>query len=424
MKLIADFQRQNVKLRDMIPVIIASSTVSRLSAIQSQLAGDSIDVSELSHHMSLRRLADDPSNTSVTPDQTSQLTIDNVSDNDAHAITALIQPQSGSVTPKPALVEVKHFENIVSTSQSRDDGDIEARNLAAFLLESGRYQFQTLPFQKYIKQVEQVDQRLRGAYAYFFDFPQGSCSDSAPRSLHDFVKQQSKDSEKLPLLTMGQRQTVAWSISKALAAFHADGWVHKSVRSESIQFFKFQDRGWDYESPYLVGFEFSRPVEAESLRTYDWDPERNLYRHPDRQGPPRVKFNAMHDIYALGVVLLEIGMWETARGLYDRALHKKKGQGQQLAVTGDKRSTTMVKQDGPQAMQAKESGELTPSGVKKVFIQTAERWLPHTMGEPYAEAVLTCLKGCDGDLPDPSDPRRLATVFMKKVLLRLAPESS
>jgi hypothetical protein len=40
---------------------------------------------------------------------------------------------------------------------------------------------------------------------------------------------------------------------------------------------------------------------------------RNIYRHPRRWGVPTESFNAIHDIYALGVVLLEIGMWRKVK---------------------------------------------------------------------------------------------------------------
>ncbi|CAG8970828.1 hypothetical protein HYALB_00001616 [Hymenoscyphus albidus] len=40
--------------------------------------------------------------------------------------------------------------------------------------------------------------------------------------------------------------------------------------------------------------------------------ERNLYRHPSRQGAiPADEFIMQHDIYNLGVCLLEIGLWES-----------------------------------------------------------------------------------------------------------------
>lgn len=63
--------------------------------------------------------------------------------------------------------------------------------------------------------------------------------------------------------------------------------------------------------PYITGFEFSRPTLGATEVMVDFDIERNLYRHPDRQGSPMANFSKIHNLYALGVVLLEIGMWES-----------------------------------------------------------------------------------------------------------------
>jgi hypothetical protein len=56
-----------------------------------------------------------------------------------------------------------------------------------------------------------------------------------------------------------------------------------------------------------MGFEFSRPEFDFSSGRPDKDPARNVYRHPQRQGKPNKPFVKIYDIYALGVVLLEIG---------------------------------------------------------------------------------------------------------------------
>lgn len=77
-----------------------------------------------------------------------------------------------------------------------------------------------------------------------------------------------------------------------------------------------------YEEPYLVDFAYSRSLPLQPAYTYDDDTERNLYRHPDRQGPPRATFTKIYDIYALGVVLLEIGLCWTVASIRDEAKGK------------------------------------------------------------------------------------------------------
>ena len=66
--------------------------------------------------------------------------------------------------------------------------------------------------------------------------------------------------------------------------------------------------GIDFSEPWLHGFEYSRPELDFSAGFVDSCPSRDIYRHPERQGQPQKLFNKLHDIYALGVVLLEIGI--------------------------------------------------------------------------------------------------------------------
>lgn len=63
----------------------------------------------------------------------------------------------------------------------------------------------------------------------------------------------------------------------------------------------------DLSEPWVLGFEFSRPETYFSNGQSDACPRRDVYRHPDRQQDPSTVFTKIHDIYALGVVLLEIG---------------------------------------------------------------------------------------------------------------------
>ena len=121
------------------------------------------------------------------------------------------------------------------------------------------------------------------------------------------------------------RFQIAQKIAKALGAFHADGWVHKSFRSQSIVFFcptGDSQGNVDFSNPYLSNFEYSRQEAVQSTLTWEDKIENNVYRHPDRQGPPDFSFSKVHDVYALGVVLLEIGIWQSAMSVYKEA-HKE-----------------------------------------------------------------------------------------------------
>jgi hypothetical protein len=77
-----------------------------------------------------------------------------------------------------------------------------------------------------------------------------------------------------------------------------------------------------YGEPYLVGFEYSREISAPGqTEGVTDDLEANLYRHEEVQGVPeepsneesqqttnKTSFALKHDIYSIGILLLELGL--------------------------------------------------------------------------------------------------------------------
>jgi hypothetical protein len=62
---------------------------------------------------------------------------------------------------------------------------------------------------------------------------------------------------------------------------------------------------------YLTSFQDARGVHGDSTgREADLSWKTKLYRHPDRHSyQENAHFTTGHDIFALGVVLLELGLW-------------------------------------------------------------------------------------------------------------------
>jgi hypothetical protein len=94
------------------------------------------------------------------------------------------------------------------------------------------------------------------------------------------------------------------------------GWVHKGVRPNNILMLHAHDdadfpRGLGHS--FLVGFEFARRGMARSTGSGHWGWKDDIYRHPDRQSKDgvdlEVYYKPKHDVYSVGIVLLEIGFW-------------------------------------------------------------------------------------------------------------------
>jgi len=111
------------------------------------------------------------------------------------------------------------------------------------------------------------------------------------------------------------------TLSVALWSFHSLDWLHKSFSSSNILFFENpamkSSEQHDLTSPYVVGFDSSRP---DGLSEMTADPKfsdgQDLYRHPDSLGMWRQSYRKSFDIYSLGLILLEIGLWKSIRVIY------------------------------------------------------------------------------------------------------------
>ena len=142
--------------------------------------------------------------------------------------------------------------------------------------------------------------------------------------------------------------------------------MHKSLRSTNVLFFKeqslasLQEKRFALEEPYLSGWEYSRPESEFSSRINDnFDIREDIYRHPNQWGVPTERFNRTHDIYALGVILLEIGLWKTAE-----SLHSTKFQ-----------------------------NSLASSVKSHLLLHAGHQRLKASMGRRYQSIVLKCLQG-------------------------------
>ena len=202
-----------------------------------------------------------------------------------------------------------------------------------------------------------------GAYVFAFELPR----DLFPDGKDPVTLWQAISSKTTSRPTLDERFAMARCLIQTIGNLHSVDWLHKSLRSENVIFGYHGDRQ-DYEHPLVVGFEFSRDEKDRSTTERDDRLERNIYRHPDRQGPPEKRFNAIHDIYSLGVVLLEIGLWRLAVGF----------------------------EQNYKSME--------PEEIMRNLIEHAKDRLPHYMGNGYTRAVVACLDGSLGAAKTQSSP--------------------
>ena len=130
--------------------------------------------------------------------------------------------------------------------------------------------------------------------------------------------------------SLGNRLKLASRLALSLSKIQSIGWVHQGIRSENILFSMPQEIAADsktksiqFERPWWIGYSSSRSDNVPSVQLYDENLIRNLHRHPNRWGHrPMERFNKLHDIYSLGVVLLEIGYCAPISSLVRQELTK------------------------------------------------------------------------------------------------------
>ncbi len=218
--------------------------------------------------------------------------------------------------------------------------------------------------------------------------------------------------------SLSERLALAQQIAAAVSAVHLYGFVHKNIRPETILLFRQSlgegGAGAGSETAALVGFDVLREAEGRTRRMGDADWERNLYRHPQRQGLAlEFDYEMRHDIYSLGVCLLEIGLWASFVG-YHRDSAGVSGLGPGLSVLGEDMS-------GPKLMK-------NPEQVREGLLQLARSPpLRRQMGTLCARVVETCLTCLDTDNVDFGDDKEfqdedgvaVGVWYIDKVVVRL-----
>ena len=191
-----------------------------------------------------------------------------------------------------------------------------------------------------------------------------------------------------------------------LLAFHSCGWVHKDIRSANVVLIpktsttphlastlrQYSESKAYFQNPelqaYFAGFGLARRTSDPTGLSETVEMEVNIYRHPERQGVPTLAFSQIHDIYALGVVLCEIGLCRNMRYKFRTLLERLRAEGTWL----------------------------TPSEIKTQLTRMCVDDLPLLMGVNYTRAVLRCLTGDFGVEEDDDQQTALGAAFQRLVL--------
>ncbi|MCJ1344794.1 hypothetical protein MMC31_002997 [Peltigera leucophlebia] len=233
----------------------------------------------------------------------------------------------------------------------------------------------------------------QGHFGFVFTKPSDISRDSRLVSIRD-----SMDTFDEP--SLDDRVTLAYKTANCILYLHSVNWLHKSLRSENIVCFVDQHSPFILTAPYLLGFGYSRPARSgETTEPTPVVPAWEIYCHPDiqqdRPNPPY--YRKTFDIYSLGLVLIEIALWEPIEKV--------------MNVT-----------DLPNSPQdAWEIQERLLAAESPVMKKIRSR-----VGNKFHDAIITCIKGRDafGISPDDREvdgetSKHLQQSFKKSVVDKL-----
>ncbi|KAL8708464.1 MAG: hypothetical protein Q9220_006621 [cf. Caloplaca sp. 1 TL-2023] len=197
--------------------------------------------------------------------------------------------------------------------------------------------------------------------------------------------------------SLNERCDIALAIAETVLQLHTSGWVHGGIRSESILFIDIGYKRWEdgtADGPYLVGYDFARPTNAQT-KMVPIIPEQEVYRHPRSQGQGSARFRRSFDLFALGCVLLEIGLWSGLLDVLERFSSSSAPTSGQIPARSAI-SSDMVNWSQLQTTKTRLLQNDDPEGRRQLA------GIAFHAGTTFQEAILLCLYAKDDD-PDDED---------------------
>ncbi|KAL8763845.1 MAG: hypothetical protein Q9184_000441 [Pyrenodesmia sp. 2 TL-2023] len=218
---------------------------------------------------------------------------------------------------------------------------------------------------------------------YAFKVPPEANPRHKPITLHQLLTNPAMKSSDVP--DLGDRFELAKVLATTVFEILNIGWLHKNIRellpphgtdqqggrltlTEPKNVLLWPKKGtrddWNLSKPYLVGFDISRPNQPGEMSEKPLaDPDDDIYRHPNYRAENSHSFLPSFDMYSLGIMLFEIGIWRNV--------------GYHGARRGSRPTLETHKSD--------------PNFIEKVVMDGPVMDLKRHMGAKYRDAVMACL---------------------------------
>lgn len=340
--------------REMLQIEDASRLDEIRSELQDQASSMNCQAGVLAAIKRIRILVDEPHSRLITPRCPTNLQIDprtldgKKEQLESFYVTRMARSKEGGCEEKDlVLVEQRPY-----SIQHADHEELLARldDIATLLNSADKPDgLRVLPCRGFFHDTRQY------TFGLVYDFPHGCSRATTLQSILPSSENKRQQDTMRPLL--GDRFQLAHDLALSLLKFHTVGWLHRSISSSNIAFFLQEGCPMErrlHEWSFL-GFLHSR-IDDWSVFTEgpSDDTQHRGYQHPEYV-QNRSRFRPEFDYYSLGIVLLEIGLWESLNSL------------------------------------ARRMGGLGLEDFRRALIKRRVLELGHYLGAAYRDAVKACL---------------------------------
>jgi hypothetical protein len=215
--------------------------------------------------------------------------------------------------------------------------------------------------------------------------PERASGIKQPVSLYSLLRRDPEAVTGFRAPALEERLRLAQQLAASIYSFGVVRWFHKDFNCRNVIFFRDCSSSSQimFDSPYVTGLSIARPDNGGKSLNKDLD-ALAIYLHPDLRVAEienRPPYHRKYDVYSLGLMLFEIGIWTT--------IDKIPGVG----------------------------GTLGPADFKKHVVDRCNKDLAFFIGRKYRDVVLHCLTCADEDKDESASS--LDTLY-EYVLLELA----
>jgi hypothetical protein len=188
--------------------------------------------------------------------------------------------------------------------------------------------------------------------------------------------------------SLNVRMRIAITILETILQLHTSGWLHKALRSDNVVMFQpvaSKPHDLSQAQMLLIGYTYARLDDpAESTEPSPLQVDAELYRHPLSLGTARTRYCMCFDVFSIGCMLLELGLWASLSS----------------TLVSEEASNTSTGRKEPQVravdlMCAKQqfvSGITRIDAAREDLAGSVMKRVEAAAGEAYASVVMSCLR--------------------------------